>query len=289
MARDNKSTDKAFPWKQDQRWPSSQRHLAVRFLNGTTEQKQLVKTVVKEDYNTIPMHIRFTFLRSHSTSGSDIRVKFTNSGRSWSLTGTTNREEEPHVATMALNLNGEKEEGKVGTILHEFGHALGLRHEHQHPDSGLVFNRRFLRQEWTDEYIQSQWLPYGIDKRRTEPYDRYSVMHYQIDKEETKNLRKSIKRNNCLSAGDKARLMAMYLEKEAKPKVPAPPQTTRATTIKKTRPPLGERSIPKKSIPTATVKYGGREYEYATEYTDRKGRKKKVTPFQQKLMQWILT
>ena len=43
--------------------------------------------------------------------------------------------------TMVLDLRGMNHNRRQFTILHEFGHALGLRHEHQHPDYWRVMDR----------------------------------------------------------------------------------------------------------------------------------------------------
>ncbi|KAK7947932.1 uncharacterized protein PG986_008818 [Apiospora aurea] len=310
-----------FPWKEDKRWPSRQRKPAVQFLNGTLEQKSLVRSVVKENYNAIPMRIRFSFLSSRETGPSNVRIKFIDSGISWADIGMGKANQQPNEPTMELNLGNKKTaEDKVGNILHEFGHVLGLRHEHQHPDSGLVFCRRQLREEgYGDDDITEQWLPFGFDKRRTEPYDRESIMHYSITTKEAKNLKSPIGRSNALSRGDKNQLIAMYPPektatttiKTTHDKAKTTTTTTRKTTDKakvtttkkandkakpkvsetvpKTRPPLRERSPPNKSTRTGSIKYGGKSYKYPTEYTDSKGRKKKVSSFQQKLMQWIVT
>ncbi|KAK8039519.1 hypothetical protein PG993_007930 [Apiospora rasikravindrae] len=279
------SVQKRIPWEEDRRWPSSQRKLTVRFLNGSHEQRSLIKKVVRENYNTIPLRIRFSFLPSRDTASSDIRIKFTDSGPSWALVGTIDRPS--HEETMALNLDyQDTAEDTVGTILHEFGHALGLKHEHRHSDSGLIFSRRHMRSNgYDDKGISELWQPVGIDKRRTEPYDKLSIMHYAITTKQVKNLKTPIGRNNSLSTGDKNQLIAMY---------PPDKTTTTTTTIKKKqgkakpkssepvgkiRPPLKERTVPNEAVPTATIKYGGETYEYATQYTDRKGKRRQSPRF----------
>ncbi len=69
----------------------------------------------------------------------DIRISFDSQGY-WSLVGTDSRQPAiigPGEASMnfggfAVNLPS----GFDGTVRHEFGHALGFQHEHQHPTEG---------------------------------------------------------------------------------------------------------------------------------------------------------
>ncbi|KAK7921462.1 hypothetical protein PG985_009484 [Apiospora marii] len=198
-------------YEEDKRWPSSQRHLTVRFLNGSLEDKSLVKSVVKISYNTIPMHIRFKFLGSAETGPSDIRVLFADSGDSEGRNGRTNSQVDSDKHTMRLVLNQQDPEYAEFCVLHQFGNALGLRNEHQHPDSGILFDHEALRRKGcSDKDIKHHWQPRGIDRRRTVPYDERSITHYGIDKDDTLNLTRSLRRNQVLSNGDKKQLIYMY-------------------------------------------------------------------------------
>ncbi|KAK8009329.1 hypothetical protein PG991_011880 [Apiospora marii] len=198
-------------YEEDKRWPSSQRQLAVRFLNGSLEDKKLVKTVVNNSYNTIPMHIRFKFLGSAETGSSEIRVLFADSGDSEGRNGRTNSQVDSDKHTMRLVLNQQDPEYAEFCVLHQFGNALGLRNEHQYPDSGILFDHEALRRKGcSDKDIKHHWQPRGIDRRRTVPYDERSIMHYGIDKDDTLNLTRSLRRNQGLSNGDKKQLTDMY-------------------------------------------------------------------------------
>ena len=44
-------------------------------------------------------------------------------------------------------------------IQHEFGHAIGLQHEHQHPSIGIQWNKKVViadmaKQGWTQEMVE---------------------------------------------------------------------------------------------------------------------------------------
>ena len=90
--------------------------------------------------------------------------------------------------TFGFNAN-TSEESMRGTILHEFGHAIGLKHEHQHPDCPIDWNKVVLYQyykdngNWGKDKVDEQILT-KFDKNdpnlRFFEYDRDSVMHYWI-------------------------------------------------------------------------------------------------------------
>jgi hypothetical protein len=76
--------------------------------------------------------VRFMFVAGGDT---DIRISFEADGTSWSLVGTDALRMARGAATMNLGWvsdDDEKisEEDRRG-ILHEFGHAIGMEHEHQ--------------------------------------------------------------------------------------------------------------------------------------------------------------
>lgn len=118
----------------------------------------------------------------------DIRVNFqplfNNSGSSKlgtdALTGT------PHDASMYLGTDFSSPHYEW-TVIHEFGHALGLHHEHQHPDAKIPWDREktydyFARAaSFSRQDVDANVLPLErIPGRTYTPYDRQSVMHYDV-------------------------------------------------------------------------------------------------------------
>jgi hypothetical protein len=72
-------------------------------------------------------------------------------------------------------------------VLHEFGHALGLDHEHQHPKANIPWDKpkvyEFYKTTngWTEDEIDFnlfRLLP--ADDVIHGPYDKDSIMHYEI-------------------------------------------------------------------------------------------------------------
>lgn len=89
---------------------------------------------------------------------------------------------------MVLNLSGyDDDDRKKYIILHEFGHALGLCHQHQHPDY-LDAMKFFLEKDSickkyygikTLQNYDDQFGPLSRYKLADGEYDKDSIMHYR--------------------------------------------------------------------------------------------------------------
>ena len=87
--------------------------------------------------------------------------------------------------TMVLNLRDCTDDyHKESTILHEFGHALGLGHEHQHPVY-LKVMEKFIDIDATMDcygiekpsFYRDQYGELNYELEKTD-YDAHSIMHY---------------------------------------------------------------------------------------------------------------
>ena len=151
--------------------------LTVLFLDGTDDEKALVKQVAPEWSKHAD--IRFEFVESGS---SDIRIKFDPGGGHWSYVG---KHAKGHDTTMNLALRGERYQEMV--ILHEFGHALGLMHEHTSPvapiqwDEAVVIKEVKEKQGWSEQEIRHNILN-RLSEEQTNftEFDRDSIMIYPI-------------------------------------------------------------------------------------------------------------
>ncbi|KAI8963271.1 hypothetical protein F5Y11DRAFT_365285 [Daldinia sp. FL1419] len=96
-------------------------------------------------------------------------------------------------------------------ILHEFGHAPGLNHEHQHPDCKIIFDRSALRNQGLEDFeIQRDYEKKNVVGAMVIPHDVRSIMHYSVVPKIVKNLSTEIPHNDVLSDGDKEILMTLY-------------------------------------------------------------------------------
>lgn len=158
------------------RWPNGST-LRVRFLGGMPDQHQMVERTAHQWSEFA--NIRFEFGGSPATT--EIRIAFENDG-AWSYVGIDNLDIPQHAATMNFGWMDE------GTILHEFGHALGLAHEHQNPDGGIQWDEQNVISDlkgppnfWDIDTIRRNVLnKYRRDQVNGTAFDGGSIMLYSF-------------------------------------------------------------------------------------------------------------
>ncbi|KPX79017.1 M10 family metallopeptidase [Pseudomonas amygdali pv. photiniae] len=134
------------------------------------------------------INLKFEFVTG---GASDIRIGF-NEHLNWSAIGTDALLAEQNEATMEFNVKElftadlKPMPDLTRIVLHEFGHALGAVHEHQHPQANIPWNEPLLRplllqSGLTDEEINTNFFDkYEAANFYHSAYDRDSVMHYDI-------------------------------------------------------------------------------------------------------------
>lgn len=192
-------------------WPSHRRYLRVSFLNGSDDYQERVKCLVNENNNTLNLGIKFQFISLRDSLPADIRVKFTS--QSWSQIGCNAQDISSERATLKLNMHNSLKKVQAD-ILHEFGHALGLIHEHKHWDCKLQWNypRLVSRLNWSESRVHKE---YDRNERmyvllRDKPYDLKSIMHYTVKIGDTLDGQTEIPLDIVLSDGDKEMLLSRY-------------------------------------------------------------------------------
>ena len=173
--------------------------LRVRFLGGTAAQRRIVKE--QAGWWSQHANIRFEF---GDSPGAEIRISFDPDDGAWSYVGTDCRGIPTNEATMNLGfMDG-------GTTAHEFGHALGLAHEHQNPAGGIQWNEAVVIREcaqspnfWDEATTRHNILrKYNADQVKGTTFDPESIMLYFFPAEWTLN-GIATEQNETLSGVDK--------------------------------------------------------------------------------------
>lgn len=193
-------------------WPNGST-LRIRFLGGSDYVRQQVARYAREW--TQHANLNFQFVDS---GPSDIRISFVRNGSSWSMLGRQARSAGANQATMNFGwfTDNTPDEEFRRTVLHEFGHALGLLHEHQNPTGGIPWNENavyafyYRTQGWGRQTTyQNVIARQKHNETQYSAYDPHSIMHYPVDPRLTTG-GYSVGLNRMLSATDAAFIAQMY-------------------------------------------------------------------------------
>lgn len=125
--------------QKDSKWKSGDK-ITVAFLEGDAALRKRVKDVAQRWVAPGMANLQLVFTDSPDAN---VRISFKQGDGSWSTVGTTCKQVPKPQATMNfgwIDANSSEEDLR-SVVLHEFGHALGLIHEHQNPRSGIKWNR----------------------------------------------------------------------------------------------------------------------------------------------------
>jgi Bacterial pre-peptidase C-terminal domain/Astacin (Peptidase family M12A) len=163
------------------RWPNGST-LRVSFLEGTASQHAIVTRFAPQWSEFANLKLEFGF-----DPGAEIRITFDRRDGAWSYIGTDCADIPRDQPTMNLGWQDE------GVVLHEFGHAIGLIHEHQNPQGGIKWNRPAVIRSlsgppnnWPLDVIeQNMFQKYSVDITRSTELDPRSIMMYSFPAEWT--------------------------------------------------------------------------------------------------------
>ena len=155
-------------------WPVGSQ-LRVRFLSGSDAQRAMVQRFAPTW--TEFANLDFVF---DDSPRAEIRISFDANDGAWSYLGTDCLGIPTNAATMNLGWQDE------AVILHEFGHAIGMAHEHQNPEGGIEWNEEVVIRDlggapnfWTEEEVRHNVLQkYRADQINGTEFDRDSIMLY---------------------------------------------------------------------------------------------------------------
>jgi Astacin (Peptidase family M12A) len=161
------------------------RHLRVKFLDGAAEVQNKVAAIAKE-WEAVA-NITFDFV---SSGAAEIRISFAEQGFSWSAVGSDALTTKPAQPTMNFGwlepTTSLREYQRV--VRHEFGHALGMIHEHQNPaalgqipwDKPKVY-AYYAQQSWSRADVDANIFDvYAEDSTNHTAFDPTSIMEYAI-------------------------------------------------------------------------------------------------------------
>lgn len=167
--------------------------------------KEAIKTIVLKRIQPI-VGLKLVFVPDANAKSADVRISFADPAAAWSLVGTDAKDaskKDKNPATMNLGWFD------VGTVIHEFGHVLGMIHEHQNPrgeqiDWNIPKVDEFMEstQGWDAKQVQHNVLDhYSVDQINGSDFDPQSVMLYFFPASLTLN-HQGTKQNFRLSGED---------------------------------------------------------------------------------------
>lgn len=191
--------------------------LRVRFLGGTPAQQAVARE--QAGWWADACNIAFDF-GNHPLSAADLRISFDQNDGAWSYVGTDNKSIPANEATMNLGfLDG-------GTAGHEFGHAIGLAHEHSNPAGGIQWNEPVVIAAlagppnfWDEATVRHNvFRKYALDQIKGTQFDPDSIMLYAFPASWTLNAI-GTHENEVLSALDKGFVAGANMYPKAGPVV----------------------------------------------------------------------
>ncbi len=174
-------------------WEPTGRTLRVRFLDGDPFVQKKVAKFAQEWTKFANLKLNFG-----NDPQAEIRVSFRQPG-SWSYIGTDALDPKLPPDQPTLNLGwltkATRNDEVMRVVLHEFGHALGLIHEHQNPAAAIPWNKAALYDFykgppnfWTPEQVEINLLQvYDKEATQYSEFDPHSIMLYPIPKQFTTN------------------------------------------------------------------------------------------------------
>ena len=161
------------------------RRLRVGFLDGEAAVKEKVAAIAKE-WETLT-NLRLDFV---SSGAAEIRISFLDKGFSWATVGTDALTVPRSRPTMNYGWltpsTSTREYQRV--VRHEFGHALGMIHEHQNPsavgkipwDKPKVY-AYYAQQGWSQDDVDFNIFDaYDEDETNFTDFDPTSIMQYSV-------------------------------------------------------------------------------------------------------------
>jgi hypothetical protein len=189
--------------------------LRIGFLDGTPRQRRLVERVAR--IWSAYANLSFAFV---TDAGAQLRVSFAPDDGDWAYLGADALSVSGDAPTINLGsvLDDRPAADADQTILHEFGHVLGLYHEHQNPLAEIPWDKDAVYRaysgppnNWPRDMIDhSMFSRYAEDYFPVpKPFDPESIMAYPMPEGFTAP-GFEIGHKGTLSRGDRAFVEELY-------------------------------------------------------------------------------
>jgi serralysin len=157
------------------KWPAG-RPITIRFLEGDPNIQNKVREMAMDWTNY--GNLKFQFVNDKDA---DIQIAFRQGDGSWSYIGTDANTISPGEPTMNFGWFDQTttNEEFSRTTKHEFGHALGLIHEHQNPAGGINWNKEAVYKDLSGP--PNNWDRQTIDHNIFERYSKTITQYTDVD------------------------------------------------------------------------------------------------------------
>ena len=185
--------------------------LKIDPLQKVVDKMDIINAIMKIVTEHIQPFVGVNLIFVGPKESADIRISFDPNGGAWSLIGTDCKQIPRDQPTMNFGWFD------VATTIHEFGHALGMIHEHQNPkgnkiewDKKKVYEWAEETQGWDQNTTYSNIIEkYDANQINGSDFDPMSIMLYFFPGDLTTN-NKGTHQNLRLSAYDVEYLNSVY-------------------------------------------------------------------------------
>lgn len=159
------------------------RTLKIAFIDGPDDEHK--QKIIDAASQWLPyINLKFEFVDDLQ---GEIRIATRNNDNS-SMLGTDALLIHPDWPTMNLGVKPEHEDFEV-IVIHEFGHALGAMHEHQHPEANIPWDKpkvyefyqnREMNPLSREDVDRNLFAPFNTLDAIYTSYDKKSIMHHPV-------------------------------------------------------------------------------------------------------------